>query len=105
MYTESERTTPRTDGPGAIAPKGSKSRQVPTLPPAAVEFAGERGSRCSSLGPGHKQSSYVCQLAFTIANVTDAAIYTIESGRRGSLSCPRDDLAAQGWQVSLSIGH
>ncbi|MBA2489231.1 MAG: hypothetical protein H0V36_07945 [Chloroflexi bacterium] len=58
----------------------------------------------SSLGPGKPSGSSRCTFEFSVPDVAEANIYSIESGRRGALSYPRVELEAMGWSLGLSNG-
>jgi hypothetical protein len=57
----------------------------------------------SSLGPGMGTDG-VCRFEFVLENVPDRDFYTIEVGRRGTLTYSRDEMRENDWQVGLSLG-
>lgn len=54
-------------------------------------------------GPRPGRNSLECQLGFTVPHVASAASYGIEVTHRGTVSFGDGTLAAQGWDVALSI--
>ncbi len=46
-----------------------------------------------------------CSLQGTADNVPDAAIYTVEVGRRGAINFTREQLEANGWLAQLTLGN
>tara|TARA_B100000073_G_C23274814_1_gene387983 strand:- start:60 stop:464 length:405 start_codon:yes stop_codon:yes gene_type:complete len=51
-----------------------------------------------------EHSSVVCEFPFTVENIPKAKFYTIEVGRRGSLTYPYEDLEEQNWEVAFKLG-
>jgi len=45
-----------------------------------------------------------CTFAFTLPDVPEVPFYTVEVGRRGSLSYSLSDLKSQGWKLTLTLG-
>jgi hypothetical protein len=45
-----------------------------------------------------------CEFPFTVSNVPTAKFYRVEVGRRGQVSYSYDQMRANGWKVSLSLG-
>jgi hypothetical protein len=57
-----------------------------------------------SLGVGVAVGSYGCEFGFTLV-VPDSEYYSIEVSHRGALTYSRDELAAELWDLSLTLGN
>lgn len=55
-------------------------------------------------GPGDYEGLYTCTWEATVTDLPKAEIYKIDSGRRGSQTYTYEEMVAQDWEVSLSIG-
>ncbi|MCU1677670.1 MAG: hypothetical protein JWM93_2428 [Frankiales bacterium] len=61
------------------------------------------------IGTGHLDegtgAGSVCTFGFTVKSVPDTDFYKIEISHRGGLTFSREEMAAQGWIVSASLGE
>ena len=56
-----------------------------------------------ALNPGKVVDGAACEFAFVVQTVPNADLYQFDVGGRAAGAFPYDDLAAQGWQVALSL--
>jgi hypothetical protein len=75
----------------------------PGMPVTVKDESGKiLGATVLGTGSGNQNQ---CTFMFAMSGVGDAAIYSVEGGRRGAVSYPRAQLEANGWTVALSLGE
>jgi hypothetical protein len=65
----------------------------------------ERGTATNRNGLGGREPVYsTCRMQFTVSDVPDSDVYTIEIGNRGGLTFSKDELAEKEWRVTIFAG-